>query len=339
MPDLGDGMERQAARYPAVLIALLVANVGQAYAGATSAVDVSSPSSISLDSPSATTPATAVGHSCALTTSDGAYGCRLSDFFESWAKASEAARASQPHWITPLMTVTARIEQNIRYDQYAEHLGNGADMNVFDGGKGIRLITSTTNEILISAAPYNERTNVSHPVSGWGDWPFLTVKQRLISANEENGNYIVSAFIGAQAPTGKVPFTNDAWVMTPTLAAGKGWGDFDVQGTVGTPIPLEHESLIGTSIVTNVAFQYHLSKYLWPEFEVNYTYWADGQRSGKNQVFLTPGVVLGRFEISKYKSLVVGVGYQFAISPKPTAQPVLTPVYDSNWIGSVRLSF
>ncbi len=189
-------MGRQAARYPAVLIALLAANTGQAYAGATSAVDVSSPLSISLDSPSATTPAYAVGHSCELTASDGAYDRRLSGFFESWAKVSEAARAAQPHWITPLMTVTARIEQNIRYDQYAEHLGNGADTNVFDGGKGIRLITSTTNEILISAAPYNERTNVSHPASGWGDWPFLTVKQRLISANEESGNYVVSAFMG-----------------------------------------------------------------------------------------------------------------------------------------------
>ena len=55
-----------------------------------------------------------------------------------------------------------------------------------------------------------------------GYWPALTVKQRLISANEENGNYIVTTFLGVQAPTGQVPFTNDAWVMTPTLAAGKG---------------------------------------------------------------------------------------------------------------------
>ena len=28
-----------------------------------------------------------------------------------------------------------------------------------------------------------------------------------------------------------------------------------------------HEGTIGTSIVTKVALQYHLGKYLWPEFE------------------------------------------------------------------------
>ena len=88
-----------------------------------------------------------------------------------------------------------------------------------------------------------------------------------------------------------MPFTNDAWIVTPTLAAGKRWGDFDIQATVGVPIPLEHEDTIGVSIVTNVAFQYHIAKYFWPEFEVNYTHWTDGQRSGKDQVFLTPGLL------------------------------------------------
>ncbi len=33
--------------------------------------------------------------------------------------------------------------------------------------------------------------------------------------------------------------------------------------------------------------------YFWPEFEVNDNYWVDGkQRGGKNQVLLTPGIIL-----------------------------------------------
>lgn len=261
----------------------------------------------------------------------------IQGFFDRWAAIARAAKASQPDWMTPLATVTPRLEQEFRSDQFFEHLGNGADMNVYDGGKGLEIIPTTTNEVLINLPPYDQRTGVN-PARGWGDWPAVTVKQRLISANKENGDYIVTAFFGVQAPTGEVPFTNDAWVVTPTLAMGKGWGDFDIQATVGVPIPLEHENTIGTSIVTNVAFQYHFAKYFWPEFEVNYTHWADGERSGKDQVFLTPGLILGRFKLAEDVNFIVGAGYQFAVTPE-TTKPVLTPTYDNSWILTTRLSF
>ncbi len=83
-------------------------------------------------------------------------------------------------------------------------------------------------------------------------------------------------FLGAQAPTGIKAFTNDAWLVTPTLAAGKGWGDFDIQATVGVPLPTNHESTIGDAVISNVALQYHFCEYFWPEFEINDTYWSGG---------------------------------------------------------------
>ncbi|MBS0239346.1 MAG: hypothetical protein JSR89_13060 [Proteobacteria bacterium] len=261
----------------------------------------------------------------------------IQDFFARWQQIARVAKASQPDWMTPLATVTPRLEQEFRSDQFFEHMGNGGHLNVYDGGKGFEFIPTMTNEVLINIPPYDERTHVKQ-ASGWGDWPAFTIKQRLISANKQDGDYIVTAFFGVQAPTGDIPFTNDAWVVTPTLAAGKGWGDFDIQATVGVPIPLEHEDEIGTSIVTNVALQYHLGKYFWPEFEVNYTHWVDGARSGKDQLFLTPGLVLGRFKVCDDSNLIIGAGYQFAVTPKTTS-PVLTPTYDSNWIITTRLSF
>ena len=258
-------------------------------------------------------------------------------FFDTWASIARAAKASQPHWITPLATVTPRLEQEFRYDEFFEHTNAGADIRVDDGGKGLEFIPTMTNEVLINLPPHDDRTIVK-PANGWSDWPALTVKQRLLSANEENGNYIVTAFLGFTAPTGTVPFTNNARIVTPTLAAGKGWGDFDIQATVGVPVPLDHEDTIGVSIVTNVAFQYHIAKYFWPEVEVNYTHWTDGDRSGKDQVFITPGLILGRFELAKDMNLIVGAGYQFAVTPV-TTKPVLTPVYDNNWIATTRLTF
>ncbi len=95
------------------------------------------------------------------------------------------------------------------------------------------------------------------------------IKQRLFSGNEDNGNYIVTAFLGVTAPSGNSAFTNRAWIITPTIAAGKGWGDFDVQATVGVAIPTRDQSSLGTSIASNVAFQLHLDRYFWPEFEIN----------------------------------------------------------------------
>lgn len=261
----------------------------------------------------------------------------IQNFFNRWAEIAREAKASQPNWMTPIATVTPRLEQEFRSDQFFEHQGNGADLDVYDGGKGLEFIPTTTNEVLINLPPYNQRSGVN-PARGWGDWPAVTIKQRLLSANKDNGDYIVTAFFGVQAPTGEVPFTNDAWVVTPTLAAGKGWGNFDIQATVGVPIPLEHESTIGTSIVSNVVFQYHIAKYFWPEFEVNYTHWADGERAGKDQVFLMPGLILGRFKVADDMNLIVGAGYQFAVTPL-TTKPVLTPTYDSNWILTTRLSF
>ncbi len=262
----------------------------------------------------------------------------FSSFFSYYFKRVEQAQASQPHWMTPIATVTPRLEQEIRYDQYWQNLGNGASLDTFGSGRGLELIPTTTNEVLINPPAYQERYN-KRPASGWADDQFLVIKQRLLSANEESGNYIVTAFLGFTAPTGTTAFTNHAWIVTPTIAAGKGWGDFDVQATVGVPIPLAHENTIGTSILTNVTLQYHVLRYLWPEFEMNYTYWADGLRGGKNQIFLTPGLILGRFQIYDRLRFIIGVGYQFAVSPKLTLDPELTPTYDRAWIITTRLTF
>jgi hypothetical protein len=260
----------------------------------------------------------------------------LANYLAHWYDRVDQAQASQPHWMTPVVTVTPRLEQEFRYDQLFEHLGNDANLYNFDGGKGLELIPTTTNEVIFNLPPYLDRTDVEQ-AHGLGDWPFFLVKQRLLSANEENGNYILTAFLAGQAPVGASPFTNHTYVVTPTLAGGKGWGNFDIQATVGVPIPTNLESTVGTSLATNVALQYHLGKYFWPEFEFNDTYWFDGEREGKNQLFLTPGIIFGRFPLGGRKKLIVGVAYQFAVS-KQTFDP-LTPMYDRAWLLTSRLAF
>ena len=261
-----------------------------------------------------------------------------SNFIADWFARVDAVKANQPQWMTPIATVTPRLEEEFRYDQNWQQLGNGASLTNFDAGKGLELIPTTSNEVILNLPPYIERTG-RNPVSGFGDWPFLLIKQRFLGANERNGDYMVTGFLGVQAPTGVSGLTNHAWVITPTLAAGKGWGDFDIQGTIGFPIPTSHEAQIGTSMVTNIALQYHFAKYFWPEIEANSTYWFDGPRGGKTQLFITPGIVLGRFPLGGRLKGIVGVGYQFAVSPALTTAPVLTPTYQHAWLMTLRTAF
>ena len=260
------------------------------------------------------------------------------DFFDNWFARSAAAKASQPGWMTPLATVTPRLEQEVRYDQYWERAGNGASIETYGSGKGLELIPTETNEVLINVPTYEDRY-FKKPAQGWGDWPFLVVKQRLLSAPEDQGNYILSAFLGVQAPSGNAAFTNHAWVITPTIAGGMGWGDFDFQTTTGVAIPLKHADDIGYAITTNLALQYHFSKVFWPELEFNNTYWSGGQRDGKDQLFVTPGLILGRFDLFQGARFIIGAGYQFAVSPTKSTVPVLTPTYDHSWILTARIAF
>lgn len=262
------------------------------------------------------------------------------DFIDNWFARVNEAQSTQPHWMTPLVTVTPRLEEEVRYDQYWENRGNGSSLDIADSGKGLELIPTETNEVLINPPAWQTKGNVSHPVSGWLDDQFLVVKQRLVSANEQEGNYIVTTFLGITAPSGNANFSNRAWIVTPTLAAGKGWGDFDIQATTGVAFPFRNQSTLGTSIATNVALQYHLFQYLWPEFEVNHTYWANGdERGGKNQVLLTPGIIFGRFVIAGRVKAIIGGGYQFAVSPKYVETSEQTPAYNRSWILTTRIAF
>ena len=237
-----------------------------------------------------------------------------------------------------MITSTGMLEQRIRFDASEQHAGNGANTTVVDGGKGLDLIVSNSNEIQIAVPPYDIRGTPTGKgsFSGLGDWAFLRVKQQLASSPASGGDYFVTAWLQIQAPTGIGALTNNAWTYLPTLAFGKGWGNFDIQATVGGVLPASNVGILGDQIQTNIAFQYHFMEVLWPEFEVNGTYWANGQRGGLNQVYLTPGLVIGRFPLPNGMLFTTGVAYQIAVSPNYRPSP-LTPAYGNAWVFTSRL--
>jgi hypothetical protein len=247
-----------------------------------------------------------------------------------WFARSDRNKEEQPHWITPLATTTPRLEQEFRYDFVWQELGDGRNVTNFGNSKGLELIPFDRTEVILGVPPYFSRNFGPTTPDGFGDFSWL-VKYRLLSANEKEGNYILTAFLGGSFPTGSYRNSAEHATLTPTIAYGKGWGHFDFQGTFGVTFPVADTTVMGTPVAWNNAFQYRVARKLWPELEVNTTFFPNGPRSGNQQVFLTPGLVVGRIPLNHRLGLTLGAGVQIAATRFHTS--------NHNAIFSVRLPF
>ena len=249
-------------------------------------------------------------------------------FVEGRLQTASRADAEQPHWIAPLFTVTPRLLEQLRFDVARQTKGGFTTTN-YGGGKGLEMIPTERTEITVSTPPYlgHSKPGVQ---DGFGDMSFL-LKYRIAAGNEEQGNYIVTAFMGATVPTGSYSNGASSAVATPTLAVGKGWGNFDFQTTFGVAIPTEHIDKVGTPLAHNIAFQYRVLRKFWPELEVNSTSWANGAQAGDKQVFLSPGLIVGKLHLWKRLGMTVGSGIQIPVTHFHTQ--------DRNWLMSVRFPF
>jgi len=252
-----------------------------------------------------------------------------------WFSRVDQTQAEQPHWMTPLLTVTPRLEEEVRYDQQWQSRPNDATLTNYGVGKGLELIPLERVEVILGIPAYEVLDTTKGTKRGWADETFL-VKYRAVAADESHGNYIVTGFLGVSVPTGDTAFTTNHYLYTPTLAAGKGWGTrtqgMDIQSTLSAAFPGSDEKVVGVPVVWNVALQGHvLDEHFWPEVEVNYTHFVNGPNDGKNQVVMVFGAVLGRFPIAGRLRLAVGAGYEQTVSTFKT--------FDHAWLLSVRTPF
>jgi hypothetical protein len=264
----------------------------------------------------------------------GSQSSFASQFFSDWLERAEHARATEPQWVSPLVTVTPRLEQNLlRFDQSWQNLPRSAEQSV--SGPKIKLIPLESFEVDLGAPSYTARSSYDskhhrQEVDDWGDASFL-VKWRLLSADEAGGNYIVTFFTGVTVPTGSKSLSTGTTVFSPTIAMGKGWGNFDIQSTLGVSVPDGSMDQLGTPLSFNTALQYCVREKIWPELEFNYAWWPNGQKTGENSLSLTPGIILGRFPIWRTLNYTVGSGVQVAVTRHRSS--------DLNWITSVRIAF
>ena len=92
----------------------------------------------------------------------------------SWFDRVLTTKAEQPRWMTPLVTVTPRLEQEFRYDMLWRR---DPDSTNFGFGKGLELIPAERLQVSVSVPPYLTHASVPTP-NGFGDFSVLT-KVRL----------------------------------------------------------------------------------------------------------------------------------------------------------------
>jgi hypothetical protein len=264
-----------------------------------------------------------------------------STFLARYQKRVSATQAHQPHWVTPLVTVTPRLEQEFRTDFVRQSVASSHRNWNYGNSKGLELIPERHTEVIVNIPPFFSR-EAPHSRDGFGDVSFL-LKERIFSRNEEHGNAIVTAFLGASIPSGKNGNGSCCAVVTPVLAVGKGFGLFALTMTAGGSLPVSNAQGVGHTIALNNAVQYRLARggvlrFLWPEVEINTNIYRGGTNDGKETSFVTPGLVVGRIPLTHDKNggsgrlgVTFGAGEQIALTQFHTT--------NHNLIVSARLPF
>ena len=251
------------------------------------------------------------------------------DWAHAWMRTVDKARASQPHFVSPIVTTHVMLVQQYRYDMsWQQDPSGGTVTSNYGASRGLEIIPTTRFEVGIFPPGY--LVHQSKTPDGFGDLSWQ-VKFRAFSATEGKGDYFVGFFLGGSFPTGTPPNGLGHTVLTPTFAAAKGLGPWDIQSTIGANLPATGANLLGRVIVFNTAVDYRIKGKIWPMIEQNSTFWSGGTLDGKKEVLLTPGLVLGSLPLAERLHLTIGGGVQIAVTQFHQ--------YNHRWILSVRFPF
>jgi hypothetical protein len=256
-------------------------------------------------------------------------GSNQDDWVHAWLRKVDEARASQPHFVAPLFTTHVMLVQQYRYDMsWQQDPAGGTLTSNYGGSRGLEIIPTTRLEVGISPPPY--LAHKSRVADGFGDFSFL-VKYRAFSATEGQGDYFVGFFFGGSLPVRISPNGLGHTILSPTFAAAKGIGPWDIQSTIGANLPTSGANLLGRAIIFNTEVDYKIKGKIWPTLEQNSTFWSGGNLDGRKQTFLTPGLVLGSFPLAERLRFIFGTGVQIAVTQFHQ--------YNHRWIVSVRFPF
>lgn len=195
----------------------------------------------------------------------------------------------QPAWIAPLIQSDPRLMQGMRLS-VSRATAPGAQIFSYGNNHGIGFLVGTRFQFDFNPPAFFRNHNAALP-DGWGN-ASTQVKFRIASGNADHGNFAVAAmYEHAFAPGASQNAMLTAWDM-PRLAAGKAFGRFDLQSTLGGVLPSGKIDQQGRAIEWNLAGQVHTSARTWLDIENNATFIKGSPNDGKMQNFITPAAFL-----------------------------------------------
>jgi hypothetical protein len=234
-------------------------------------------------------------------------------FFGSWEDRVRTTLAQQPSWPIPVVTASSGLLQVARTDVVRQIAPAGTDTWNYDNTRGVSFVPWYRVQFDALLPPYIQHNSKAE--DGFGDVS-LALKYRLAAASEEGRNYSVSFSLAGTMPTGSYKNGSLAATISPTVCAGKGFGKFDVQSTLGATLPAGDTSKLGRVVVWNSVAQYRVGKLFWPEVESNATFYHGGPHDGRVQNFVTPGMMVSKFKLERDPrnrlALIFGGGMQIA---------------------------
>src|SRR5216684_5218274 len=193
---------------------------------------------------------------------DSSNSRRQDDWVHTWLRKVDQVRANQPHFVSPIVTTHVLLVQQFRYDMswQQDPTGNTITSN-YGASRGLEIIPS--NRLEVGIFPPNYLVHESNSPDGFGDFSWQ-VKFRAFSATEGKGDYFVGFFLAGSFPTGTPPNGLGHTVLSPTFAAAKGIGSWDIQSTIGASLPATGADLLGRMIIFNTAVDRKINGKIWP---------------------------------------------------------------------------
>ena len=236
-----------------------------------------------------------------------------------WIKEFQARStrytAQQPRWPGPIFASTPQLVQVLREDVAHQESGSTHLWNI-GVGKGLQFVPLPRTEFTVAIPSHLRR--VDEEPDGFGDFN-CAVKYRLLGAGDKQGNYILSAQLGAAVPTGHDSNNSADAALIPQLMGGKGWGRFDQSAALLATLPVHNAGRNGHVLTAHTASQFHATKYLWPAVETTTTHWIGGTRDGQVQFLMGPTLIVGRLPYTRHekdrrRGISLGAGYQVAVT-------------------------
>jgi hypothetical protein len=242
--------------------------------------------------------------------------CAQTGFFTSWEDRVRTTSAKQPAFPIPVIAPSSQLVQLFRFDVLRQITPTHTTTINIDNGKGLNLIPFANTEIDLTLPPLIEHEKGA-PIDGTGDFTMVW-KYRPFASPSNKHNYTAGGQMLFTVPTGSYKNGTAVSTIQPTLMGGKGFGNFAVQSALGGVLPTSSIPQIGRTIAWNTTAQYKVGKYFWPEIEANASYYHLGANNGKNQTFVSPGVMVSKIKFRKDPkdrwALILGGSFQVATS-------------------------